>query len=148
MVSGSQRTHHRDRGWWFRRRRSDHCPCSYPAHSERWRIEHLCLSGHRIFDCDRCCQLVYAESARRLETGALDADCDTNFATCGTRLHARRSAQDLAVVCALAAAVSEYVRGHFDHLAGGTDLPGACWRERGGGGETGGMSEYRKSNRR
>src|SRR6202158_2802718 len=48
MVSGSQRTDHRDRGWWLRRRRSDHSPSRDTTHPERWCLEHVCLSGYRI----------------------------------------------------------------------------------------------------
>ncbi len=141
-VSGSQRTDYRDRGWWFRGRRSDHGPCGYATHSERWCIEYLCLSGHRIFDRDRCRQSLYAESARSLATAGLGADCFANFATCRTRLHARRSAQDLAVVCTLAPSVSECVRGHFNHLAGSADLSGVDWGKRDRSGEHGGNSEH------
>ena len=40
----------------------------------------------------------------------------------------------LAMVCALVPAVSEYLRGHFDHLAGSPDFSGVDGRDRGRGG--------------
>ena len=108
-----------------------HRPRGNATHSERWCLEHICLPRHRLFHRDNNFRLLYAESARRLEAGGLDADSEGNIGTRRPRLRFERGTEDLAVVGALAAVVSQYLRRHFGHLAGGTDFSGTNEGKRG-----------------
>jgi OFA family oxalate/formate antiporter-like MFS transporter len=70
-----------------------------------------------------------------------------NLRNARARLHAERGANDLAMVRPVAPAVSQYLRGHFDHLAGVADLSGVDGRDRGRGGGHGWPGEHRQRSR-
>src|SRR5205807_683769 len=144
---GSKRTHYRHRRGWVWGGRTHHRPRGDATHSKRWCLEHIRLPGHRLSHRDNNFRLLYAESARRLEAGGLVADSEGDIGTCRARLRLERGTQDLAVVGALAAVVSQYLRRHFGYLAGGTDFSGTNEGKRSRGGWHGGNRQPWKRRR-
>src|SRR6266403_4599731 len=113
MVSGSPRTHYRYRSWRIWRRGAHYRACGNATDSKRRCLEHIRLSRDRLSDRHGCNRISYAESTRWLEARGLDTNSERNFASRGSRLHARRGAQDLAVVGALVALVFSILAQEF-----------------------------------
>ena len=79
-----------------------------------------------------------------LEAGRLDAQRHANQTARGKGLHARRRAENLAMVGAVAAAVSEYLGRHLADLAGVADVSGDRQSQRDRRGRHGGHRQHRQ----
>src|SRR5260370_39380772 len=130
MVSGSKGAHYWDRGRRIRSGRAHHRAGGDTIDSECRCVAYIRVARHRLSHRDNNFRRVHAESARWLEARGLVANSKSDFATRRTRLRAERSAQDLAMVRALAPAVSQHLRRYFSDLAGSVDLPGIDWSYR------------------